>query len=71
MENKPRVKTLVDKLGISKGHASNVLSGVDDPSRPLAIRIFRATGWKHPTIAMLTAKQIKTLEEIDQAQKTP
>lgn len=71
MDSKPRVKTLVDKLGISKGHASNVLNGVDDPSRHLAIRIFRATGWKHPTIAMLTTRQIKTLEEIESAQSTP
>lgn len=54
-------------LNISKGHASEILSGARDrkPSRWLAIRIYRATGWKHPVIASLTDEEIDLLERVD------
>jgi len=45
-----------------------ILNGKRDPSRPLAIHIFRRTGWKHDVIADLTDEQIDLLETIEQYQ---
>lgn len=42
-----------------------IASGVRDPSRSLAIHIFRAMGWKHPTIAKLTDDQIAVFEQVE------
>lgn len=56
---------LADKAGISKSYASEILSGARDPSRPLAIHIFRKAGWKHPLIADLTDAHLEMLEEIE------
>lgn len=67
MTNKPRVMDVVKAVGISKGHASNILSGADDPSRSLAIRIYRATGWRHPAIEHLSTKQIRAFEDLEAA----
>ena len=55
---------LAAKAGISKSYASEILNG-RQPARPLAIHIFRKTGWKHGSILSLTDEQIDTLEEID------
>jgi hypothetical protein len=52
-------------LGISKTYASQILTGKQRPARPLAIHIFRKTGWKHEMIASLTDEQIKMLETIE------
>ena len=62
---KPTFKTLVDEVGISRGHASDILNNRRPPSRPLAIHIYRQTGWMHETIAGLTADQIAVLEQVD------
>lgn len=58
-------------LNISKGHASEILSGKRErkPSRWLAIRIYRQTGWKHPVIAELTEEEIGVVERIDAPRK--
>lgn len=64
-ERETPVKDLCDAVGISKSYASMILSGRQKPSRPLAIHIFRAMGWKHPTIADLTDAQIDTLEAVE------
>lgn len=50
---------------ISVPYASQILSGERQPSRPLAIHIFRKTGWRHPLIADLTDDQIDVLERIE------
>jgi hypothetical protein len=44
-----------------------ILNGERTPSRPLAIRIFRATGWKPTNIENLTDEQISMLETIEAA----
>jgi hypothetical protein len=52
-------------LGISKAHASNIVSGKQSPSLPLAVAIWRATGWKCGRIAHATDAQLKVIEEVD------
>ena len=41
---KPRVTDLI-RIGISSGHASEILSGKKTPSLAMAKRIAAATGW--------------------------
>ena len=66
MAEKPGTMALADAAGISKSYASEILNDPrKSPSRPLAIHIFRKTGWKHPTIADLTPEQIDMLEKIE------
>lgn len=66
---KPAPKALCDAAGISPAYASMILSEDDSkrrtPPRPLAILIFRATGWKHASIADLTEEQMAVLEQIE------
>lgn len=65
----PGTMELARAVGISKSYASQILS--DDPaqqrapSRPLAIHIYRRTGWRHASIADLTDDQLATLETVD------
>lgn len=61
----PRTSELADRSGISQSYASEIVNGKRQPSRPLAIHIFRTTGWKHPLIADLTAEQIDVLESVE------
>lgn len=66
---KPKAKELADAVGISPPYASMILS--DDPAknrippRSLAIAIFRATEWRHPSIEALTEQQMRVFEEVD------
>lgn len=53
------------KAGISLSYASEIANGKRAPSRPLAIHIFRKTGWKHSSIAELTDEQLTLLEQIE------
>jgi len=62
---KPRVKDLVEAVSISKTYASDILAGKQSPSRPLAIEIFRKTGWRHELIAGMTKQEIAVLERVD------
>lgn len=50
--------------GISRSYACEIL-GDKRPSRPLAIHIFRKTGWKHSLLEGLTDEQLATLETIE------
>ena len=61
----PSTSELAAKAGISKSYASEILNAKRRPSRPLAIHIFRQTGWKHSLIADLTDDQLVTLEAIE------
>jgi hypothetical protein len=61
---KPTVTDLAAKAGISKPYACEIL-GSRVPARPLAIHIFRTTGWRHPVIAELTEEQMTVLESIE------
>lgn len=61
----PSTAALVSAVGISKSYASEIANGKRDPSRGLAIFIFRQTGWKHPILAELSDEQIAMLEQIE------
>jgi len=63
--DKPSQQALREATGISQSYASMIANGVRAPARPLAIHIFRRTGWKHPVIADLTDEQIDVLETIE------
>lgn len=52
-------------LGISQAYASLILRGKQDPSRPLAIHIYRQTGWRHGMLDGLTSEQIDALEAVE------
>ena len=65
MSDKPSIAELRVQAGISQSYASMILAGSRIPPRPLAIHIFRQTGWKPSAIADLTDEQISTLEAID------
>ncbi len=63
---KPTTSELALKAGISKSYASDILNGKRETlGRPIAIHIYRATGWTHPSIADLTEEQMAMLEQID------
>ena len=55
---------LANKAGISKSYASEIVNG-RKPNRPLAIHIYRTTGWRHPVLDGLTEDVIATLEKIE------
>ena len=62
----PTTQELADAAGISKSYASEILAGKRESlGRPLAIHIYRKTGWKHPNIEDLTDEQIDFLESIE------
>lgn len=65
MTQAPSPKDLCEAAGISPSYASMILGGSRRPPRPLAIHIFRITGWKHASIASLNDEQIATLESIE------
>lgn len=66
---KPGVKELADAVNISKSYACEIL-GTDNtppknPSRSLAIHIYRKTGWRHSMLDGLTDEQLDVLEAVD------
>lgn len=61
---KLRGKDLVSQLGISKGHASGVLSGTQTPSLKLAVSIYRSFGVKLGPLAGASIAEIKALERM-------
>jgi transcriptional regulator with XRE-family HTH domain len=65
MAEKPRTKDIASQAGISKSYESEILNGVRAPSRPLAIHIYRKTGWRHSLIADLSDEQLDVLESVD------
>ncbi len=56
---------LAARAGISISYASQIIGGKRTPARPLAIHIFRKTGWAHDLIAHLTEEQMATLEAVE------
>lgn len=64
MDVPPKTIELASAAGISKSYASEILNG-RQPNRPLAIHIFRKTGWRHPLIAGLTDEQIAVFEQVE------
>ncbi len=65
MDTAPTTGALADAAGISKSYASEIVNGQRKPSRPLAIHIFRKTGWRHPMLVGLSDEQLATLEAVD------
>ena len=65
MQDPPKTADLSAAAGISLSYASEIANGKRQPSRPLAIHIYRKTGWKHQSLAELTDEQIDTLEAVD------
>jgi transcriptional regulator with XRE-family HTH domain len=61
----PKTAELADAAGISLSYASEIVNNKRDPSRSLAIHIFRKTGWRHSVIEGLSADQIDLLESIE------
>lgn len=62
----PGTQELADRAGISKSYASEILSGKRPAlGRPIAIYIYRKTGWRHESIADLTEEQMALLEQIE------
>lgn len=53
---------IAEAAGISKAHASGILSGKTSPSVALAVHIFRVTGVKVPRIAHCSDSDIDVLE---------
>jgi hypothetical protein len=65
MSDEPKPTVFAAQAGISIPYASQILSGVRTPSRPLAISIFQRTGLKLGPIAQLSDDDIATLARID------
>lgn len=66
MSNPPATQELADAAGISKSYASEILNGKRETlGRPLAIHIYRTTGWRHSSIADLTEEQMQVYEQVD------
>jgi Helix-turn-helix. len=66
MSNPPGTQELADKAGISKSYASEILNGKRPTlGRPIAIHIYRKTGWRHESIADLTEDQMEVFEQVD------
>lgn len=62
--DKPTVTELSGRAGISKSYACEIL-GDRVPPRNLAIHIFRAVGWRHPSIEKLTDDQMAVFEQVE------
>jgi hypothetical protein len=65
MEIPLRYDELSAKAEISPSYANEIVNGRREPSRALAIHIFRKTGWRHPSITDLTEDQMRVLEDVD------
>lgn len=65
MTNAPLYSELAKQAGISRSYASEIVKGVRQPSRSLAIHILRKTGWRHDLLASLSDEQIDLLEAVD------
>lgn len=67
---KPTARQLVDEIGMSRTYAHDIVSGKQDPSRPLAIHIWREFGWKAPVIAGHSDAEIAVLERAEEVAGT-
>ncbi|WP_310533175.1 hypothetical protein [Novosphingobium sp.] len=65
MEHPIKASEVASKANISPSYASMILGGSRTPPRPLAIHIFRTTGWRHEIIADLTDAQIEVFESVE------
>lgn len=63
---KPTLSEFTELAGVSVGYACDMLKGNRPMPRPLAIHVFKRTGWQHDSIAELTDAQIEVLAAVDQ-----
>lgn len=69
MGTKPTIRQVVEKLGVSRGYACDILNDKQRP-RGVICEIYRTFGWKAPLIADLNDEQISTIEEAEQLAPT-
>jgi len=62
---RPTITALATLAGISKSYACEILNGTRPLRRPLAIHIWRATGWRPPALDGLTDEQIAVFEAVE------
>jgi hypothetical protein len=62
---KPTARQLVEAAGISRTYAHDIVADNQQPSRPLAIHLYRKTGWRFAPIQALTDEQIDVLETVE------
>lgn len=65
MDTPPKPTDLAATIGISVPYASQILTGTRTPSRALAIRCFRLTGWRHAVLTGLDDADIAVLEKLE------
>lgn len=65
MTTAPATSALAKAADISMSYASEIVNGKRTPKRALAIRIYRATGWRPANIAQLSEADIDMLERIE------
>lgn len=56
---------MCEASGISYAYAYLIDNGDRIPPRPLAICLFRKTGWRHPVIEAMTEDQMRVYEEVE------
>jgi transcriptional regulator with XRE-family HTH domain len=64
---RPKPSQLSEAVGISVPYASQILKGRRVPPQAMALRIYRATGWKTGPIADATEEDIEVLERFQGA----
>ena len=64
-ETKPTPSHLRDAVCISMSYASMILSEARKPPRPLAIEIYRKTGWKPSVLEGYSEDDIDQLERLE------
>ena len=64
MEDSPPLYARIMGLGVSKSYSSELASGRREPSKDLAIRIFRGIGVKLGPIKNATDEEIDVLERM-------
>ena len=55
----------MDKVGISQPYASLILAGKRQPPKPLAVHIYRVTGWRHEVLADIAEIDLAAIERVD------
>ena len=65
METPPKYDELAKSADISLSYANEILSGKRQPSRALAIHIFRSTGWRHDLLGGLNDEALDLLESLE------
>lgn len=64
---KPKIKSLMELVGVSKSYAAVILKDGTDGAQPpplnLAAVIYCRTGWRHHTVSDMSARALKEIAE--------